>query len=136
MSAIRSKNTLLEVSLRKALFAKGFRYRLHLKSLAGKPDLFFPKYSAVLFIHGCFWHGHDCRLFRMPSTNTEKWSVKINGNRQRDARNIASLMDNGYRVGILWECAVRNKTNEEFALVIGVASSWLSGSDVFWEFRG
>ena len=136
MSAIKGKNTALEVTIRKAIFAKGFRYFLHVKRLAGKPDLVFPKYRAVLFIHGCFWHGHDCRLFRMPSTNAEKWSAKIDGNRQRDAKNIAALTDNGYRVGVVWECAVRDKSVKEFAQIIDHVCCWLNSSNAFGEFRG
>ena len=91
MSGIRGKDTRPEVLVRKALHALGFRYRLHNKSLPGKPDLSFPKYKAVIFIHGCFWHGHSCRYFKVPKTRTDFWQDKINSNRLRDAQQLVQL---------------------------------------------
>ena len=111
MSGIRGKDTRPEVLVRKALHALGFRYRLHNKSLPGKPDLSFPKYKAVIFIHGCFWHGHSCRYIRVPKTRTDFWQDKINSNRLRDAQQLLQLQQAGWRVLIVWECATRkNKT--------------------------
>ena len=98
MSGIRGKNTKPELLIRKALFAQGFRYRLHDKLLPGKPDLVFPKYHAVIQINGCFWHGHDCSLFKWPSSSSEFWREKITGNRQRDAANCQELERLGWLI--------------------------------------
>ena len=107
MSGIRSKNTRQEVVIRKALHAAGFRYRLHRKDLPGTPDITLPRYRAVIFIHGCFWHGHDCSLFRLPSSNRATWSAKIAGNQHRDAEVSHRLLTAGWRVCTVWECALR-----------------------------
>src|SRR5690606_16975078 len=88
MSGIRGKNTRPELILRSALHRKGFRFRLHRKDLPGRPDMIFPQYRAVLFVHGCFWHGHNCHLFKWPSTREEFWREKIAGNIKRDKRQI------------------------------------------------
>ena len=88
MAGIKGKNTKPEMLIRKALFAKGLRYRLHDKNLPGKPDLVFPKYKAVIFVQGCFWHGHDCHLFKWPTSNKEYWRNKINRNREVDKLKI------------------------------------------------
>ena len=105
MRAVKSTDTKPEVKLRKALHALGFRYRLNVKTLPGKPDLVFPKYRTVIFVHGCFWHGHDCkRGARVPKTNTDYWLAKISRNRERDCANTTALKDLGWRVITLWEC--------------------------------
>lgn len=125
MSGIRSKNTRPEVLIRKALHAQGFRYRLHNKSLPGKPDLSFPRYKAVVFIHGCFWHGHNCHFFRVPQTRTSFWLDKINGNRQRDARQLVQLKQAGWRVLLVWECAIRKNETTTKKMLIDYIASWL-----------
>lgn len=125
MSGIRGKNTQPEITIRKALHAKGFRYRLHNKNLPGKPDLTFTKYKAVVFIHGCFWHGHSCRYFKIPQTRTTFWQDKINGNRQRDAKQLVQLQHAGWRSLIIWECAVRKKNNFSKGKLIDCISNWL-----------
>lgn len=125
MSGIRSKDTKPEVLIRKALHAQGFRYRLHDKALPGKPDLSFPKYGAVMFIHGCFWHGHDCRYFKVPQTRTAFWLDKINGNRQRDARQVAQLQQAGWRVLLIWECATRKNEKMTLDMLIDRIANWL-----------
>jgi DNA mismatch endonuclease (patch repair protein) len=107
MANVKSRNTKPEIVLRRALFSRGLRYRLHVKRLPGTPDLVFPKYRAVVFVHGCFWHGHDCRLFVVPATNREFWVQKIDGNRSRDEQAIRALRGMGWRVMTVWECAVR-----------------------------
>lgn len=109
MSGIRGKNTRPEVKIRKALHAKGFRYQLHRKDLPGKPDMVFPKYRAVVFIHGCFWHRHCCSLFRWPSSNVDFWQNKLSGNQQKDIVNNAGLEALGWKVLIVWECAIRGR---------------------------
>ena len=107
MAGIKGKNTKPEMLIRRSLHRRGLRYRLHNTNLPGTPDLTCTKFRAVLFIHGCFWHGHDCKLFRWPSTREEFWRKKIGGNRVRDARQIALLLSKGWRVCIVWECAIR-----------------------------
>ena len=114
MSKIRSTNTKPEMLLRKRLFAEGFRYRINDRKLPGKPDLVFKKYNTVIFVHGCFWHGHqDCRHFVVPKTRTEFWTEKINGNRERDQRNNALLKKAGWNVITVWECDMKKNTFED-----------------------
>jgi DNA mismatch endonuclease, patch repair protein len=126
MSRIRGRDTRLEVWLRKRLFARGFRYRIHVAALPGRPDLVFPKYKAVVFIHGCFWHGHDCHLFRMPGTRTNFWRDKIRSNRERDQRNIAALREKHWRVLQIWECSWRGKTRQNPEKLVDQVSDWLT----------
>lgn len=111
MSRIRGKNTKPEQVIRRGLFSRGFRFRLHDPKLPGKPDLVFPKYRTVVFINGCFWHGHGCHLFRMPSTNRQFWETKIQRNRENDTRNIVVLSAAGWKVMTVWECAIRGKSD-------------------------
>lgn len=103
MSGIRGKNTKIEVLVRKGLFARGFRYRINDKKLPGKPDIVLSKYKAVIFTHGCFWHGHDCHLFKWPSTRPEWWRSKIDGNRERDNQVRRLLEEAGWRQCHVWE---------------------------------
>lgn len=108
MSRIKGKNTKPEMQVRKFLFAHGLRYRLYDKTLAGKPDLVFPKYNTVLFIHGCFWHGHEnCKYYVVPKTRTEWWQAKISGNKKKDADSITLLQQQGWKVITLWECYLK-----------------------------
>lgn len=113
MAGIRGKNTGPEMIVRKELFRRGFRYRLHAKQLPGKPDLVFPKYRTVIQVNGCFWHGHDCSLFKWPKSNREFWKKKIGSNIERDRRNLGNLEKEGWRVITVWECALKNKNNDE-----------------------
>ncbi|NCO02573.1 MAG: DNA mismatch endonuclease Vsr [Alphaproteobacteria bacterium] len=111
MSGIKGKNTKPEISLRKELFSRGFRYRTHGRILPGKPDLVFKKYNALVFVNGCFWHGHEnCKLFRMPKSRIDFWEEKIGVNIDRDKRNIIELLDFGWRVLIVWECSIKGKS--------------------------
>jgi DNA mismatch endonuclease, patch repair protein len=107
MSRIRSKDTAIELVVRYALHGKGLRYRLGGVGLPGRPDLVFPRYRAVVFVHGCFWHGHDCHLFRLPKTRTQFWHDKIESNRLRDRRALEKLTDMGWHVYVVWECSLR-----------------------------
>lgn len=136
MAAIRGKNTKPELLIRKALHHAGFRYRLHVRDLPGKPDLVFPKYRAVLFINGCFWHRHDCRLFKWPKTRKEFWEQKINGNLANDQRKTALLLEAGWRVGIIWECALKGKTRLPKDEVIQFLTTWLKSSQTRTEIQG
>jgi DNA mismatch endonuclease (patch repair protein) len=107
MRAVRQRNTRPELRLRKSLHAQGYRYRLHVTGLPGRPDLVFPSRRAVVFVHGCFWHGHDCRAGAPPATRPEYWLPKIAENRARDARKQAELEVLGWRVLTVWECELR-----------------------------
>lgn len=107
MRAIRSKDTKPEQLIRKALHARGFRYRLGGAGLTGHPDMVLPKYKTAIFIHGCFWHGHDCKYFKLPATRTEFWANKIRSNQGRDQRSVSVLLEQGWRVLIVWECSLR-----------------------------
>lgn len=109
MSGIRSKNTKPELVLRHALHAKGFRYRLHSAAVPGKPDMIFPKYTAAVFVNGCFWHGHDCKYFKLPGTRPEFWARKISGNRARDVVVGTRLDEAGWHHLTVWECSLRAK---------------------------
>lgn len=111
MSMIRSTNTKPEILVRKFLFKQGFRYRLHSKKLVGKPDIVMPKYNTVIFVHGCFWHGHsNCKFAKVPASNNSFWVDKIETNKKRDKRNIAKLKKDGWKVFVLWECQLaKNK---------------------------
>lgn len=109
MRAIRSKNTKPELIVRSLLHAAGFRFRLHRKDLPGNPDLVLPKHKAVILVHGCFWHGHGCHLFKVPQTRRDFWLNKIGANCSRDARDINALLGSGWRVMIIWECGLKGK---------------------------
>ncbi|MET4102812.1 DNA mismatch endonuclease (patch repair protein) [Roseovarius sp. MBR-38] len=126
MAAIHGKDTKPEMLLRRALHAMGFRYRLHDRRLPGRPDLVFPQYRAVVFVNGCFWHGHQCDQFRWPNSREEFWRAKIGGNAARDDLNIASLHNVGWRVGVVWECAVKGKWRLGADAVVDAVAGWLS----------
>ncbi|OYX51278.1 MAG: very short patch repair endonuclease [Sphingomonas sp. 32-66-10] len=136
MSGIRSTNTKPEMILRKGLHRLGFRFRLHDRRLPGSPDLVLPKHGAVLFAHGCFWHGHDCHLFRLPSTRTDFWLAKINRNREVDGRSHASLRDQDWRIGVIWECALKGRARLPHNDVIDTCSEWLRSDQPELEVRG
>jgi len=114
MSQIKSKDTLPELLVRKFLFSQGLRYRLHDKNLPGKPDIVFPKLKTVVFIHGCFWHGHkNCKYFSIPKTRTIWWTDKITSNSNRDKLNQRKLKKEGWRVLVVFECKLKPKTREK-----------------------
>ncbi|MBS4766490.1 DNA mismatch endonuclease Vsr [Alistipes sp. kh20] len=108
MSQVRSRNTKPELIVRKYLFSQGFRYRINVKRLPGTPDVVLTKYKTVIFINGCFWHGHDgCRYFVIPQTRTEWWINKINQNKQRDLKNLNILKQSDWHVITIWECQLK-----------------------------
>ena len=107
MSSVRATNTQPELEVRRRLFSMGFRYRLHRRDLPGVPDLVFPKYHAVVFIHGCFWHYHGCRRSSVPRSRTAWWKQKLEENRRRDSEVVSRLRNLGWRVLIIWECSFR-----------------------------
>ncbi|GAB1254795.1 very short patch repair endonuclease [Desulfovibrio falkowii] len=128
MSGIRGKNTRPEVLVRSLLHRKGFRFRLQVSTLPGRPDIVLPRYRAVIFVNGCFWHGHDCHLFRLPATRTEFWHSKIENNRNRDRRVREELLAAGWRVGVVWECALRG-AGRDLEGVANHLAHWLYGNE-------
>lgn len=109
MSKISGKETKYEILVRKFLFEKGFRYRKNDKRLPGRPDIVLPKYKTIIFIHGCFWHGHHCKAGKLPETNKEFWENKINSNIERDKNNQLILGKLGWKIIIIWQCELKNK---------------------------
>ena len=108
MRAVKSRDTAPEMTVRRLVYSMGYRYRLHRKDLPGKPDLAFKRRRKVIFIHGCFWHGHDCkRGARVPKNNREYWETKITRNRERDRQHDEDLKREGWRVFVVWECQIR-----------------------------
>lgn len=136
MAGIRGKNTKPELIVRRGVFSKGFRFRLHVRNLPGHPDLVFPRHKAVIFVNGCFWHGHDCRFFRVPKTNAGFWKAKIRGNRKRDTRHVIKLLSDGWRVMTVWECALRGKKIEFTDRVIARVVRWLGSRSKKAEIKG
>ncbi len=136
MAQVGSGDTKPELLVRKGLHALGFRYRLHVKELPGKPDLVFPRYKSVIQINGCFWHGHSCPRCRMPSSNTEYWNQKVARNMERDVANRQLLLDEGWRVLTIWECALTGKWKLGLSRVIGLASAWLLSTESISEVKG
>lgn len=125
MAGIRGKNTRPEKLIRSGLHRLGFRFRLHPSQLPGRPDLVLPKYRAVIFIHGCFWHGHDCDLFRMPGDNRGFWEEKIGANRVRDAEVSRRLWELGWRQLTIWECAIRGIGQLGLDEVLRRSAAWI-----------
>jgi len=136
MSGIRGKNTKPELLVRRGLHRRGLRYRLHDSNLPGKPDMVFPSRQAVILVHGCFWHGHDCHLFRCPSSRKEFWQDKITKNRQNDIRCFQALSGKGLRILTIWECALKGRTRLAGEHVIDAAASWLQEGTGNMELRG
>ena len=129
MAGIKGKNSAPEMIVRSGLHRRGFRFRLHDKSLLGKPDIVLPKYNAVINIHGCFWHGHEqCRYFKLPSTRPDFWQAKIYGNRVRDRYQYQQLLDSGWRVMTIWECALRSGKPIPRDEIMDSLSLWLKGN--------
>lgn len=135
MSGIKGKNTKPELLLRRGLHAAGFRYRLHVRNLPGKPDIVLPKYRAAIFVHGCFWHGHDCHLFKWPASRVDFWRKKIMTNRANDLRQVVELQKAGWRVAVIWECAFRGRGQVGLEKVIRIAESWIRGKKPSLEIR-
>lgn len=127
MSGIRGKDTKPELALRRALHARGFRYRLHVKNIPGRPDLVFPKHGAVVLVHGCFWHRHKgCRYTTTPSTRPDFWQAKFETNMARDSAVCAALHKAKWRIATVWECALKKAANVE--VTADLLATWLEGS--------
>jgi DNA mismatch endonuclease (patch repair protein) len=125
MSGIQGKNTKPEIRIRSLLHRQGFRFRIHDKSLPGKPDIVLKRFRAVILVHGCFWHAHDCHLFKWPSTRKEFWQSKIEGNKSRDLENIKALKNSGWRILTIWECSMKGKTRLNESELINIIGDWL-----------
>lgn len=136
MSGIRGKNTKPELIIRKRLHTLGFRYKLHDRKLPGKPDLVLPKYRAVIFINGCFWHGHNCHLFKWPVSRKEFWHNKIIRTKQKDKENVEDLLEDGWRILQIWECALKGKERLPIEEIIEQSSNWLKSSHIQLNIRG
>ncbi len=136
MAAIKGRNTKPELLVRKALHARGLRYRLHPENLPGKPDLVFPRHRAIVLVHGCFWHGHDCELFRVPATRTEFWREKFKANRARDGATFALLHRMGWRVLTVWECAMRGSGKRSIEHLANEIAAWLLTAAPSAELKG
>ncbi len=135
MSFVKCKDTKPEVMLRKALFNKGFRYRLHLKAIEGKPDIYLKRYNAVIFFHGCFWHGHICKAGALPKTRIEFWKNKIEANKFRDAAVTNSLQKKGFRVLIVWGCSVKGRGRICFNSVVNQIIEWIVSDNYAGEIQ-
>lgn len=135
MSGIKGQNTKPELVIRRALHARGLRYRLHVKGFPGKPDMLFAKHRAAVFVHGCFWHGHDCALFKVPSTRPEFWQQKIASNRNRDAKISQDINALGWRELVIWECAIRGPDRIGLEETVERAAAWLASRSAFGEVR-
>lgn len=117
MRNVKGKHTTPELAVRSMLHRMGFRFRLHRKDLPGKPDIVFPSRKKIVFVNGCFWHGHDCRYGRLPKSKPDFWEPKIEGNRARDARNIESLRNLGWDVLTVWQCETPDPASLERSLI-------------------
>lgn len=136
MRAIRGRDTGPELTLRRALHAAGLRYRLHQRGLPGRPDLVFPRFRAVVFVHGCFWHMHGCHAFKIPETRQDFWIAKLEGNRVRDVDQRSQLAAMRWRVGVVWECAIAGKYRRSIDEVVGHVHSWLESEELSLTLSG
>jgi DNA mismatch endonuclease (patch repair protein) len=134
MSRIRGKDTTPELLLRCGLHKRGIRFQLHRKDLPGRPDITLPKFN--IFVNGCFWHGHDCPMFKLPVTRHDFWENKIQKTRERDTHAISSLRADGWRPFVLWECAIRGRDRLPVATVIDQLIAWLKGDESIGVLRG
>lgn len=135
MAAVKSRDTKPELLIRSILHQKGFRFRLHVKDLPGKPDIVLPKYRSVILINGCFWHGHEnCRFFKIPSTRTEFWEEKIHKNKINDSKAIAKLLAENWRVCVIWQCKIR-ESKKNLTELADIISSFITGKEKFLELR-
>lgn len=136
MAGIRAKDTKPEMVVRRGLHALGFRFVLHDRRLAGKPDMVLPRWRSAIFVHGCFWHGHNCPLFRWPGTRQDFWRQKIGRNQERDAEVEAELDRAGWRVLKIWECSLKGTGRIGIDRVVPLAADWLRSGERVGEIRG
>lgn len=136
MAGIRSKDTKPEMVVRRGLHRMGFRFRLHSRGLPGRPDLILPRYGVVVFVHGCFWHGHDCPFFHWPKSREDFWREKIGGNMKRDDAVAKRLQQTGWRIMTIWECAFRGRSEAAAEQILDRAADWIRGQEPRGELRG
>lgn len=136
MSRVKSKDTAPELLIRKSIHRLGLRYKLHDSKLPGKPDLVFPKYHAVVFIHGCFWHGHDCGRTGIPKNNREFWAEKIERNKRNDNKHITTLTNTKWRALTVWECAIQGKNKIKIDDLAGLIRDWLLSGKIYGAIEG
>jgi DNA mismatch endonuclease (patch repair protein) len=125
MAAVRARDTKPELMIRKALHAAGFRFRLNTRDLPGRPDIVLPRYRAVVFVHGCFWHRHECDLFRWPESRPEFWREKLNANAVRDRQAAEALRETGWRQAVVWECALKGRKKRDFQDTMQRLTGWI-----------
>lgn len=136
MAAIKGANTKPEIRIRKALHAAGMRYRLNVRDLPGKPDIVLPRYRAVIFVHGCFWHRHECSLFRWPESRAGFWRDKLNANAERDQKAIQALREIGWRQAVIWECALKGKAKIDIQETMQRLIAWIQSDEIAMTIRG
>jgi DNA mismatch endonuclease (patch repair protein) len=130
MSRIRGRDTKPELLIRYGLHARGLRYRLQDRTLPGRPDIVFSRHHAVVLVHGCFWHGHECPMFRLPATRQEYWSKKISGNQRRDNRAHTALLAEGWRVLTVWECSLKGRGKWPSGALIDACVDFIQGTQL------
>ncbi|MCA8203106.1 very short patch repair endonuclease [Burkholderia sp. AU33545] len=136
MAAVRTVSTGPELIVRRLLHGAGFRYRLNARKLPGSPDIVLPKWNIAVFVHGCFWHGHDCSLFKLPATRTDWWRAKILSNMARDRRAIDGLVRDGWRVMVVWQCTLKGKGRLPPERLCALLSEGVRGGATVVEIRG
>ncbi|NUO74760.1 MAG: DNA mismatch endonuclease Vsr [Lysobacter sp.] len=136
MSRIRDRNTKPELIVRRGLHARGLRYRLQDRTLPGRPDLVFPRYRAVIFVNGCFWHGHFCPMFHMPVTRAEFWRTKISANQERDARSHQVLLEIGWRILTIWGCSLTGPNRWPREALLNTCRDFIVGNSQSVEISG
>lgn len=136
MSAVKGKNTKPEIVIRKILYSAGYRYRLHVKNVSGNPDIVIKKLKTAIFINGCFWHGHDCHLFTIPKTRSDFWKQKIDSNTKRDKGNLEKLLNDGWKIIIVWGCSMKGKMKIDNIRLSQLLLEALMGADKIVEIDG
>lgn len=136
MAAVRSRDTKPELLIRKALHASGLRYRLDVRDLPGRPDIVLPRHKAAIFVHGCFWHRHECDLFRWPASRTEFWREKLDGNAARDSKAAQALGEAGWRQAVIWECALKGRRRLDFRDTMQRLIDWIRSDEEALTLRG
>lgn len=134
MSGIKGSNTKPETLVRSRLHRLGFRFRIHDSRFPGKPDIVLPKYSSAIFVHGCFWHCHDCKYFKWPKTRRKFWKDKLQSNKSRDDRQISELHELGFRTMIIWECALKRLADHDERRLINEIADWIRNGNRHVEF--
>jgi DNA mismatch endonuclease (patch repair protein) len=129
MAAVRARDTKPELMIRRALHGAGLRYRLNVRDLPGKPDIVLPRYRAVVFVHGCFWHRHECDLFRWPESRTEFWREKLDANAARDVKAADALEEAGWRQAVIWECALKGRKKRNFQDTMQRLIAWIRSDE-------